>query len=183
MNLLRLLIIALLSCCMSSSFANSESIKRGENYFFSYCSACHSLNYAPTKAWTIAPKYLHKGKWQTALNQADATRWFGRMPPDLSLVVVQHSKSWLIRYLNGFYNDQKHPLGRNNTILNNVAMPDVLYGAGERRYEMTQDIANFLESLGYPELKTRYYIGIFAMGLCCFAIWLTWQLKKLYKLK
>jgi hypothetical protein len=169
--------------------ANSESTKRGANYFFIYCSACHSLKYAPTDLWRnqLQPqepwrKFLNKSKWQPALTQQDAEHWFGRVPPDLSLIVLQHSKSWVIDYLNGFYLDTTHPLGRNNSILDQVAMPDVLYNLGESREAIVNDIADFLDYVASPEMKIRHYIGLGVMAVCFLAIWVTWFLKKILKI-
>ena len=38
-----------------------------------------------------------------------------------------HSPDWIFTYLRSFYNDSSRPLGTNNTIYENVGMPNVLY--------------------------------------------------------
>jgi ubiquinol-cytochrome c reductase cytochrome c1 subunit len=47
--------------------------------------------------------------------------------PDLTLVARVRGADWLYTYLNSFYLDPKRPTGANNTLFNNVAMPDVLW--------------------------------------------------------
>ncbi len=169
---------------LSSGFAKNEAIERGQEYFFQYCSACHSLSYAPTtwsnklnQPWQNALTY---GKWQTRLQAEDARKWFGRMPPDLSLVGLQRSKLWIKDYLNGFYNDSQHPLGRNNRLINQVLMPDVLWVNETRREEIAEDIACFLISIARPELDTRYFLGKVVLAVCILALLVTWFLRKAY---
>jgi len=168
--------------------ASFLEIERGKNYFFDYCSGCHSLKYQAAAVLTEthpAPvpwnRYLHAGKWETLLSPEDASAWFGRPPPDLSLVTVQHSEAWLKNYLMSFYDDPKHHWGRNNYLIDQVMMPDVLY-ANPKREAIANDLACFLNDIAAPERSTRQLFGVLAVMACLIAFFLASVLRKAYKL-
>jgi ubiquinol-cytochrome c reductase cytochrome c1 subunit len=56
----------------------------------------------------------------------DAEAWFGRAPPDLSLISRARSPDYLFRFLKGFYVDPASQVGTNNLALPGAAMPAVL---------------------------------------------------------
>jgi ubiquinol-cytochrome c reductase cytochrome c1 subunit len=64
---------------------------------------------------------------EIAMPAADAKRWFGRSPPDLSLVARSRGPDWIYNYLTTFYLDDSMPWGVNNLVLPNAAMPHVLW--------------------------------------------------------
>lgn len=181
-KLLKFMILTLIFQCV---YAVDEHVVRGQRYFFQYCSGCHSLSYAPISLASQTPspwqQALQKGVWVTNLSEQDAQTWFGRVPPDLSLIGLQHSKSWIKDYLNGFYFDTKHPLGRNNRVLSNVLMPDVLLGAPEPRRVLVRDITAFLMDVAEPEKVGRHLLGLWVMLLCGMGLVVTWCLRKLYQ--
>ena len=176
--------VILLLLFVQYGHAQSSHVERGQRYFFQYCSGCHSLNFAPVAlAKKIQPPWqnaLQNGKWVTRLSEQDAKKWLGRVPPDLSLVGLQHSKSWIMDYLNGFYTDATHPLGRNNRVLLNVMMPDVLVDVSGSRSEIVADIASFLMDIAEPEMNCRLRLGVVVMSLCCIGLFVTWFLRKVY---
>ena len=57
---------------------------------------------------------------------AEAEKWFGRAPPDLSLTARERGPSWVYSYLMTFYLDPTKPTGVNNYVLPNASMPHVL---------------------------------------------------------
>jgi ubiquinol-cytochrome c reductase cytochrome c1 subunit len=58
---------------------------------------------------------------------ADATEWFGKAPPDLSLVGRSRGPDWIFNFLTTFYADPaSHQTGVNNLQLPGTAMPHVL---------------------------------------------------------
>ena len=57
---------------------------------------------------------------------ADAAAWFGKQPPDLSLVARSRGVDYVYSFLKGFYVDGTRPWGVNNLYLPSAAMPDVL---------------------------------------------------------
>jgi ubiquinol-cytochrome c reductase cytochrome c1 subunit len=58
---------------------------------------------------------------------ADAEQWFGKAPPDLSLVARSRGVDWVYTYLKSFYIDESNATGWNNPLLPGVSMPNVLW--------------------------------------------------------
>jgi ubiquinol-cytochrome c reductase cytochrome c1 subunit len=57
----------------------------------------------------------------------DSTDWFGKPPPDLTLMARERGTNYLYSYLHGFYQDKTRPWGVNNLYLPGTAMPHILY--------------------------------------------------------
>jgi ubiquinol-cytochrome c reductase cytochrome c1 subunit len=57
---------------------------------------------------------------------ADAANWFGKQPPDLSLMAREKGPDYIYSYLKGFYVDDTRPWGVNNVYLPGTGMPDVV---------------------------------------------------------
>ena len=71
-----------------------------------------------------------------AMTKEAGELFFGKAPPDLSLVGRSRGADWIYNYLINFYQDDSG--GWNNTILENAAMPHVLWqlqGIQEPVYE------------------------------------------------
>jgi ubiquinol-cytochrome c reductase cytochrome c1 subunit len=117
---------------------NTESLQRGARNFMNYCSGCHSLKYVRynriAKDLEIPDTELRNLMFTSdkpfdTINSAmpaDAEGWFGKLPPDLSLMARARSVDYLYAFLKGFYVDKTRPWGTNNLILPGAAMPDVL---------------------------------------------------------
>ena len=117
------------------------SMQRGARLFFNYCSGCHSLQYLRysriAEDLQLDPKDAEKnfmfvgGKiGDPAINHmpaADATKWFGKAPPDLSLEARAKSPDWIYNYLKSFYVDATTTTGWNNTVFPNASMPNPLW--------------------------------------------------------
>ena len=58
---------------------------------------------------------------------ADALNWFGKVPPDLSLIARAKGVDYVYSFLKGFYADKTRPWGVNNLYLPSAAMPHVLF--------------------------------------------------------
>jgi ubiquinol-cytochrome c reductase cytochrome c1 subunit len=114
------------------------SLQRGARNFVNYCSGCHSLKYLRynrmAKDLEIPESELGNlmftsdkafDTFDTAM-PADAESWFGKLPPDLSLMARARSVDYIYAFLKGFYVDKTRPWGTNNLILPGAAMPDVL---------------------------------------------------------
>jgi ubiquinol-cytochrome c reductase cytochrome c1 subunit len=56
----------------------------------------------------------------------DAEAWFGKTPPDLTLMARSRGTPYLYQLFKTFYVDPTRPTGVNNLRLPNVAMPHVL---------------------------------------------------------
>ena len=64
---------------------------------------------------------------RTRMPEKDATEWFGKAPPDLSLVARSRGTDWVFNFLTTFYADPANrQTGVNNLQLPGTAMPHVL---------------------------------------------------------
>jgi ubiquinol-cytochrome c reductase cytochrome c1 subunit len=123
-----------------ADITNQESLQRGARNFMNYCSGCHSLQYLRynrmAKDLGIDDKGLADNlifdstKPFEHINSpmpADAEQWFGKQPPDLSLITrAKGGADYVYSFLKGFYSDSGRLWGVNNQVLQNVAMPHVL---------------------------------------------------------
>ena len=122
-----------------TDISNTESLQRGARNFMNYCSGCHSLKYLRynrlAKDLKIPESELAGNLMFTSdkafdtINSSmpkDSDAWFGKAPPDLSLMARERGVDYLYSYLKGFYVDKTRPWGVNNLYLPSAAMPDVL---------------------------------------------------------
>jgi len=117
---------------------STESLQRGARNFMNYCSGCHSLKYLRYNRLAADLKIPESelgnliftpakpfDEINTAM-PADATDWFGKQPPDLTLMARERGTNYIYSYLHGFYQDKTRPWGVNNLYLSGTAMPHVL---------------------------------------------------------
>jgi ubiquinol-cytochrome c reductase cytochrome c1 subunit len=118
---------------------NTESLQRGARNFMNYCSGCHSLKYLRYNRLAADLKIpeselagnlmFTSDKAFDTINSAmpkDSESWFGKEPPDLSLIARARGVDYLYSYMKGFYADKTRPWGVNNLYLPSAAMPHVL---------------------------------------------------------
>ena len=135
---------------------NISSLQRGARNFVNYCLGCHSAKFvrynrvardlgitesdlAENLMWTAEKPHE---TMQVAMPAADSTRWFGRVPPDMSLIARSRGVDWLYTYLKSFYVDEGATFGSNNIVLPGLTMPNVLWqleGTKEAIVEETVD--------------------------------------------
>jgi ubiquinol-cytochrome c reductase cytochrome c1 subunit len=120
---------------------DAASMQRGARLFFNYCSGCHSLQYLRYSRMAedlhLDPKDVENNLIFTGaklgdhavsnMPAADAAKWFGKAPPDLSLEARSKGSDWIYNYLKSFYLDPTRPLGWNNTVFENASMPNALW--------------------------------------------------------
>ena len=120
---------------------NKASLQRGAKYFVNYCLSCHSANFnryervgadlglttTQIENNLIFTDSKVRDAMQIALSGEDARHWFGKPPPDLSLVTRAKGADWVYTYLRSFYLDDARPFGVNNLVLENAYMPHVLW--------------------------------------------------------
>src|SRR5215472_16108899 len=111
-----------------NSVADLASLQRGARNFLNYCNGCHSLKYMRYSRigqdLQISPELLQKylvpttrkptDYIQTAMPEADAVTWFGKQPPDLSLMARERGTDYIYRFLTTFYIDPTRQTGANN---------------------------------------------------------------------
>jgi ubiquinol-cytochrome c reductase cytochrome c1 subunit len=183
--------------------------QRGAQVFFNYCSGCHSLKYVRfsdlardlkifNQDGVVDKKMIlsylnfvnddYRSNAINAMSSADAQQWFGKAPPDLSLETRVRGTNWIYTFLKSFYLDTNRPMGVNNLLYPNVAMPHVLielqglqkpiYNDDHRshvigltpdlkttpaqleRYDRTlKDLVTFLDYVSEPHKQERLDLG------------------------
>jgi len=206
------------------NLTDKASLQRGAALFMNYCAGCHSLNFQRysrtaqdlglTEAQVQANLMFTSAKFGetigTAMDPADGTAWFGKAPPDLSLVARAKlgGADWTYTFLKSFYLDESRPSGWNNTVLPNASMPNVLWqlqgprravyadgehggaiqleqaGAGsmsEAEFDqVARDITNFLAYVGEPSAMKRSSLGVWVILFLAAFTFLAWLLKHEY---
>ncbi|MFC5569613.1 cytochrome c1 [Lysobacter yangpyeongensis] len=124
-----------------TDLGDRASLQRGAQLFMNYCSGCHSLKYLRYSRMGedlgLTPDQVMQNlnftggkigdQVQVTLTEDDAKQWFGKMPPDLSLIARVRGSDWIYTYLKSFYLDESRPLGWNNTLFPNASMPNPLW--------------------------------------------------------
>ena len=124
----------------NTNVTDMPSVQRGARNFVSYCLGCHGLKY---QRWSrlgtdlsIPNELLEKDLVPpgdkstdyilTTMPAKDAETWFGKAPPDLTLMARARGDNYLYQYLKTFYVDPTRQTGANNLRLPSTAMPHVL---------------------------------------------------------
>jgi ubiquinol-cytochrome c reductase cytochrome c1 subunit len=125
----------------NNDVANLASLQRGARNVVNYCYGCHSAQYVRfnriaadlglTEA-QLQENLMFTGErpsdqMKNTMAPKDAERWFGRAPPDLSLIARAKGADHIYTFLKSFYVDPSRPTGMNNTVLPGAAMPHVLW--------------------------------------------------------
>ena len=133
-----------------------ESLRNGAKYYMNYCSACHSLKYQRYSRMAkdlelseeeVMENLVFTGAKFTdhmtmTMDMEDSNKWFGKTPPDLTVIAKARGNDWLYAYLKGFYKDPTRPSGWNNTVFEGASMPNVMWqlqGIQEAHFEEHTD--------------------------------------------
>lgn len=203
--------------------SDNASLQRGAKIFVNYCLSCHSAAY---QRYNRMGKDLGLSEDQVkdnlmlagekvgetmtiAMAQADAKKWFGAPPPDLSVIARARGVDWLYTYFKTFYIDESRPFGVNNAVFADVGMPHVLWElegmkkaitktVGEKTvitgYEMVtpgsmseaeydqaaRDLTAFLAYTGEPIQLKRQQLGVYVLIFLFFFFIVAYMLKKEY---
>lgn len=117
------------------------SLQRGAQLYMNYCAGCHSLKYMRysriaddlglSEDQVMANLNFTGAKFGehviSAMPAAGGEKWFGKAPPDLSLIARVRGSDWVFTYLKSFYLDEARPLGWNNKLFPNASMPNPLW--------------------------------------------------------
>jgi len=202
-GLLWLLLLGPYHMQSANAFESKNSKQqKGAALFITYCSGCHTLRYMPYQrmrtdlSFTLLSSSQSVRLDEISMPKNEASRWFGKVPPDLSLSARERGESWLYAYLTGFYADKKRPFGANNLVLPDVAMPNVLaplqgevhlnFSARSKGLLLTlekpglhneqafdediQDLVAFLAYVAEPALLVRYRLGLVVIVFLCFLL-------------
>jgi ubiquinol-cytochrome c reductase cytochrome c1 subunit len=124
-----------------NDIGNVASLQRGARNFMNYCSGCHSARYVRYN--TIADDLMLQEEQvienlmfnaektfetiQATMSAENAEAWFGRAPPDMSLIARARGTDYIYNFLRGFYLDPESPTGVDNLYLESTSMPHVLW--------------------------------------------------------
>ena len=123
------------------------ALQNGAKLFTNYCLNCHAAAFMRYNRLRdiglteeqIAGNLIFTGAkvgetMKTALDAKDAKDWFGKVPPDLTLIARSRSDGskgsgadYIYTYLRSYYRDDTKPTGWNNMAFPNVGMPHVLW--------------------------------------------------------
>ena len=168
---------------ISINLSDVKSLQRGARNFFNYCAGCHSLQYMRyeqiAEDLNISEEQLldnliltdktPQDLVTTNMLKEDGDRWFGKAPPDLTLVTRRKNPEYVYQFLKSFYIDNASPTGVNNLIQDGTSMPHILWLLEE---EMTAedynrfilDTVTFLEYVGEPIQQKRKSLGIWVIS-------------------
>ena len=125
----------------NNDVANKASLQRGARNFVNYCLGCHTAKYVrynrvaadlglteeQMKSSLMFTADSPHDTMKNGINPDDAKRWFGVVPPDLSLMARARTPDYLYTFLRSFYADPVKATGVNNLALPGTAMPHVLW--------------------------------------------------------
>jgi ubiquinol-cytochrome c reductase cytochrome c1 subunit len=120
---------------------NVNSLQRGAANFMNYCSGCHSARYVRYKTigkdldlsdGMLVDNLMFNAEKtfetiQASMPAKDAARWYGKAPPDLSLMARAKGADYVYNFLKGFYVSADSPTGVDNLMLKGTSMPHVLW--------------------------------------------------------
>ena len=124
-----------------NDLSDRASLQRGAQLYMNYCAGCHSLKYMRysrmaedlglTEDEVMKNLNFTGAKFGETIGVSmpagPATEWFGKMPPDLSVISRVRGSDWIYTYLKSFYLDESRPLGWNNKLFPNASMPNPLW--------------------------------------------------------
>lgn len=181
------------------SLSDKAQLQRGAQLFVNYCYGCHSMKYLRYERMATdldIPLELLAGNlmfntdktgepMRNALDPVQAKKWFGVVPPDLTLEAKLRGPDWVYSYLISFYEDPSRPWGVNNHVFPNVGMPHVMADMqrtlpdDEFKARMA-DLTAFLEYAAEPIQTTRQFMGVFVIGFLLILLVFSWLMKREY---
>lgn len=122
------------------------ALQNGARLFANYCLGCHSANLMrwnrlndielddrQIKNFLIFGPQKVGDTMAIAMNPKDAKAWFGKTPPDLSVIARARTSfeytgaDYLYTLLRGYYRDATSPTGWNNVVYPYIGMPHPLW--------------------------------------------------------
>ena len=168
---------------ISINLSDVKSLQRGARNFFNYCAGCHSLQYMRyeqiAEDLNISEEQLldnliftdktPQDLVTTNMLKEDGDRWFGKAPPDLTLVTRRKNPDYVYQFLKSFYIDNTSPTGVNNLIQDGTSMPHILWLLEEQMTaedynRFILDTVTFLEYVGEPVQQKRKSLGVWVIS-------------------
>jgi len=194
---------------------DKASLQRGARLFMNYCISCHSASYMRYnrmgKDLGLSDEQVKDslmfasekiGETMTiAMRDEDAKKWFGVVPPDLSVISRARGTDWLYNYFRQFYVDDSKAMGTNNQVFKDVSMPHVLWQqqgymqiddeghlspsvkqkqSAEEYDLMTRDLVNFMAYVGEPSKIQRLTLGKWVLIYLAVFFMVAYPMKKVF---
>lgn len=196
------------------------ALQNGAKVFVNYCLNCHSasyMRYNRLRDLGLSEEQIRENLLFTAdkvgelmkiaMQRDEAKLWFGKPPPDLTIIARARASEfgsgadWLYTYLRSFYRDNQRPMGWNNLVFENVAMPHVLWelqgqqvmGADHKltiakpgklkpeEYDaLVADLVGYLQFMAEPIAETRKQLGVIVLIVLGVLFIFTYALKREY---
>jgi ubiquinol-cytochrome c reductase cytochrome c1 subunit len=200
----------------NNDVSNIASLQRGARTYVNFCMGCHSAQYVRynrvardlqlTEEQLVQNLMFAGGNvhdtMQIAMRPDDSAAWFGKTPPDLSLIARSRRPDYLYTFLRTFYVDENG--NSNNKVLEMTSMPNVLWelqGLQRAVYDdegnwtgfeqiregsMTpeqfdgtvRDLVNFLDYIGEPIQVERRQMGVKVIAFLIVFMLLAWLFKR-----
>jgi ubiquinol-cytochrome c reductase cytochrome c1 subunit len=200
---------------------DTAAVQRGARLFVNYCMSCHSASYMRYQRLATdlglddeaVMENLVFGdakigdRMTATMRPADAEKWLGKAPPDLTVIARSRGVDWLYTYFKTFYQDASGEW--NNQVLPNASMPHVFWQLqgiqkpfyathngqttierlvldtpglqSPEEYEGTvRDLVTFLAYLSEPAQLERKDIGIWVLLFLAFFAMVSYLLKAEY---
>jgi cytochrome c1 len=149
---------------MSPNLEDQASLQRGAKTYLNYCIGCHSLKYQRYQrtaddlgipADLMMEHMVFDSSSQigslmdNAMSVDNAKQWFGAVPPDLTMyTMLKGGPEYFYTYMRAFYEDETRPLGVNNLLYENVAMPHPLVELQGLQRKVCKQIPRLAENGG-----------------------------------
>lgn len=151
---------------------DQASLQNGAKVFMNYCLSCHTAKYQrynrmaqdiglteqQVKDNLMFASDKIGGTMDANIDPDQAKKWFGTLPPDLSVIARSRGADWLYTYFRTFYVDESKPTGVNNAVFPDVGMPHVLWelqGVQKANYKtVVDDSGNESEVIDGYEIVT-----------------------------
>ena len=166
----------------NNDVSDTASLQRGARNFFNHCAGCHSLKYMRYNQMAedldieenqlienlMFTQAATQDPITTSMLPSDGDRWFGKSPPDLSLIIRSRSADYVYNFLREFTMDKSSPTGTDNQVLPGTSMPNILWLVQEQLSheefdQFTLDIVNFLDYVAEPIQLKRKNIGVWVI--------------------
>jgi ubiquinol-cytochrome c reductase cytochrome c1 subunit len=158
----------------AAKMKDMAALQNGARIFANHCLNCHSANLMrwnrlrdiglteeQIKQFLIFGDQKVGEQMKVAMDPKDAKTWFGKTPPDLSVIARARTSfdfkgtDYLYTLLRGYYRDAGSPTGWNNIAYPSIAMPHILWEQQGPREATIERVAHD-EKGGMVKITTVY---------------------------
>ncbi len=143
---------------VQTNIRSVDSLRNGAKTYMNYCMGCHSMDYQRYNRVAedlglnedemmnglVLTDAKFTDKMTISMSEEHGKKWFGKAPPDLTVIAKAKGLDWLYNFLINYYADPKTVTGWNNLTLPNTSMPHILWelqGVRTAHFEVHTDEA------------------------------------------